>query len=161
TGRSIGRRRTNRHTKIAGQFAPRLIEMLESPAYRALSGSAHKILARIEIELGHHGGTENGSLPVTFENFVKYGMDRHSIAPAIRECVILGFLEITEAGRAGNAEFRSPNKFRLTYRATRAEAPTDDWRKIETMEAAKAFATNARKASPPAKRAPTSFRNKN
>jgi hypothetical protein len=65
TGRTTTRRRRLRHNKIAGQFAPRLIEMLESPAYRVLSGPAHRILSRLEIEHGHHGGHENGRLPVS------------------------------------------------------------------------------------------------
>jgi hypothetical protein len=42
---------------------PRLIEMLRSPAYRALSRAAHQVLARIEIELADHGGMDNGKLP--------------------------------------------------------------------------------------------------
>jgi hypothetical protein len=151
TGRSTGRRRRQPHTKIAGQFAPRLIEMLESYPYRVLSGPAHRILARLEIEHGHHGGCENGNLPVTFQNFVDYGMDRHSIAPAIRECVALGFVEITKHGSAGNREFRAPNLFRLTYVPTKEAAPTNDWRKIETMEGAQVLAVAARKASAPRK----------
>jgi hypothetical protein len=57
----MGRRR---RTQIGGQVAPRLIEMLESPAYRALSLSGHRVLDRIEIEMAHHGGTDNGKLPV-------------------------------------------------------------------------------------------------
>jgi len=32
--------------------------------------------------------------------------------------VALGFVEITEHGRAGNAEHRTPNKFRLTHMPT-------------------------------------------
>src|SRR5262249_26631794 len=35
-----------------------------------------------------------------------YGIDRHAIGPAIRELVALGFVEITEHGRAGNADWR-------------------------------------------------------
>ena len=35
-----------RRNTIGGQFAPRLIEMLRSPAYRALSRAAHQVLAR-------------------------------------------------------------------------------------------------------------------
>jgi hypothetical protein len=34
----------------------------------------------------------------------------------LREVCALGFVEITERGRAGNAEWRRPNLFRLTYR---------------------------------------------
>jgi hypothetical protein len=66
-----------RRNSINGQFAARRIEMLESPAYRVLSRSAHMVLARIEIELGHHGGNDNGRLPVTTENFVEYGSTAH------------------------------------------------------------------------------------
>ena len=129
-----GRRR--KRTQIAGQFAPRLIEMLESPAYRALSLSGHRILARLEIELAHHAGADNGSLPVTYEHFQEYGMDRECIAQAIRETVALGFVEVTEHGKAGNREFRRPNLFRLTYRHTDKAEPTNEWRRIATIRAA-------------------------
>jgi hypothetical protein len=72
---------------IAGAFAWRLIEMLESPAHRTLSLSARKILDRLEIELYRHGGKpeENGRLPCTFDHFVEFGIHRHAIGPAIRE----------------------------------------------------------------------------
>ena len=62
-----------------------------------------------------------GRLPVTYEDFERYGIDRHSIAPAIREAVALGFLEVTERGRAGNAEWRRPNYFRLTYKPAKGQ----------------------------------------
>jgi hypothetical protein len=137
-----GRRR---RTKIDEQFAVRTIPMLESPAYRALSLSAHRVLSRIEIEHAHHGGAENGKLPVTYDDFEKYGVHRHSIGAAIRECVALGFLKITEQGHAGNAEFRTPNKFRLTY-IYAGPQPTNEWQKIETEERAQAFARAARKS---------------
>jgi hypothetical protein len=136
-----------RRNKLMEQFAPRPISMLESPAYRVLSHSAHRVLARIEIEHAHHGGKENGRLRVTFEDFCKYGIDRHSIAAAIRECRDLGFIEVTETGRAGNAEFRRPNVFRLTYIFTPDANPTNEWREIKTTEAAKAIAIAARRAT--------------
>ena len=80
---------------ISGQFAPRLIEMLRSPAFRALSLSARRILDRIEIELASHGGRDNGKLPVTYANFVEFGVHRLAIAPGIREAGALGLLEVT------------------------------------------------------------------
>ena len=92
-----------RRNSINGQFAARLIEMLESPAYRVLSRSGHMVIARIEIELASHGGNDNGRLPVTTDNFVEYGMHRTSVAPAIREAEALGFIRITERGHGGNA----------------------------------------------------------
>jgi len=121
--------------------------MLRSPAYRALSLSGHKILSRIEIELADHGGDkgrENGNLIITYSNFEAYGMDRHAIGPAISEVVALGFVEVTEAGCAGNENFRRPNRFRLTYRHTNGQNPTDEWEAVQTIEAAEAIASQAR-----------------
>jgi hypothetical protein len=113
------------------------------PAYCVLSLSGRHVLDRIEIEMADHGGTDNGKLPVTYDDFERYGIHRHAIGPAIREVVALGFVEITEAGRAGNSEWRKPNLFRLTYRQTKYE-PTNDWDKIKSPEEAEAFAQSAR-----------------
>ncbi len=150
TGRTTPKRilssKARKQKKIEGPFAPRLIEMLESPAWNVLSLSARRVLDRIEIEFAHHGGQDNGALPVTFCQFAMYGIDRHAIAPAIRELVALGFIDYIQ-GRAGNSEFRMPNKFRLTYRHTEYDGPTQEWRKIETVEQAAEMARNARAAS--------------
>src|SRR5947209_8136024 len=108
--------------------------MLESAAFRVLSLSARRVLDRIEIELARHGGMDNGRLPVTYDDFVDYGMDRHAISPAIRELVALGFVEVTDEGRAGNAEWRTPNRFRLTYKATKHADATHEWKRIYTKE---------------------------
>lgn len=142
----ISRRRRGK-TKISGQFAPRVIDMLRSAAFRTLSLSEHRILARLEIELADHGGTDNGSLPATFDDFEAYGIHRHSIAPALRALEALGFIEITEKGRAGNGEYRRPNLFRLTYRSSEKEGSTDEWKRFETLEQAEACAEAARKNS--------------
>jgi hypothetical protein len=133
--------------RISGQWSPRLIEMLESPAYRALSLSAHRAMARIEIELASHGGNDNGRLTVTFEDFIAYGIHHNAIAPAIRELEALGFIHVTERGRGGNSEHRQPNKFFLTFahsRESRQIPPTHDWRKIKTLEEAMGIARAAR-----------------
>jgi DNA-binding transcriptional MocR family regulator len=143
-------RHRRRRTQFSGTFAGRLIEMLECPAYRILSVSAHRALARIEIEFAHHGGNENGRLPVTFDHFQEYGMDRHTIAPALRELAALGFIEVTERGCAGNAGFRRPNLYRLTYKACDGVLSdgTHEWRRIKTIEEAREVATAARKMLP-------------
>jgi hypothetical protein len=139
--------RTRKRNQIAERFAWVSIEALQSPAYRALSLSAHRILARIQIEHSSHGGKENGRLPVTFQDFEDYGIHRHAIAPAIRELEALGFIRITQIGRAGNGEFRIPNKFALTHLPTDDNpSPTNDWRRIKTIEEAMAIADAARRA---------------
>jgi hypothetical protein len=91
---------------------------------------------RLEIELAHHGGNDNGKLPLTYDDIERYGVHRQAIAPALRELAALGFIEITERGRAGNGEFRRPHQFRLTYRNLARANPTNEWRKIETAEQA-------------------------
>ena len=136
-----------KRNSISGQWSPRLIEMLESPAYRVLSRAAHLVISRIEIELGHHGGNDNGQLPVTVEQFVQYGVHPMSVAPATREAEALGFIRVTERGRGGNAEHRSPNKFLLTFahgRDSKQRPPTHDWRRIKTEEQAEQVSTIAR-----------------
>src|SRR5262245_22629240 len=147
-GRSIGELKTNKRLKIASQFVPHTIEMLESPAWRTLSLSGRRILDRLEIEHGHHGAVQNGRLPVTFDDFVKFGIERHCIAPGIREVEALGFAEITQRGGAGNAHLRQPNMFRLTYlhKYQTGENATNEWRRIQTIEEAEMLARNARRA---------------
>jgi hypothetical protein len=100
--------RTRKRNQIAERFAWLSIEALQSPAYRALSLSAHRALARIQIEHSNHGGKENGRLPVTFQDFEDYGIHRHAIAPAIRELESLGFIRIIKSAAPGMANFASP-----------------------------------------------------
>jgi hypothetical protein len=132
-------------SKIKGQFAPHTIEMLLSPAFRVLSLTGHRILARLEIELARHGGKDNGRLPVTFADFEEYGIERHAIGPGVREVCALGLVENTRPGHSGNGEFRSPNLFRLTYLRAYGKDPTHDWRQIETAEEAERIAREARR----------------
>jgi hypothetical protein len=122
-------------------------EMKASPAFRALSLSARRILDRTEIELCGKNGKQNGKLTVTHNNFKEYGMDHNSIGPAIREAVALGFIEITQRGRAGNADQRISNQFRLTYLPTDDSDQTDEWHHIDS-EQAKAIARKARREKP-------------
>jgi hypothetical protein len=141
--------KTVRRNKIDGPFAWKYIEALISPAYRVMSLSAHRVVDRIEIEHHHHGGKENGRLPVTHQNFIDYGIHHHAVAPAIREAEALGFIRVTEIGRGGSAEYRRPNKFALTHLATKDNPmPTNDWRRIKTVEEAEAIAKAARNAPP-------------
>jgi hypothetical protein len=128
-------------------FAWRSIEMLESPAYRALSLSARKVLDRLEIEFERHerNPLKNGCLPCTYEDFVAFGISRCMIRPAINEAVALGFIRETRKGSAGNADQREPTLFLLTYRhAGSAGRLENGWRRIKTLEQAEAIATPAR-----------------
>lgn len=130
--------------------------MIRSPAFNVLSLAARKVLDRLEIEIANHGGNDNGQLVCTFSDFVSFGIDRHAIALAIRELCALGFVEVKRGG-AGNREYRTPNTYRLTYRDTEHGWPTDEWKKVEDIDTARALARSARAVAPAkqqAKRAP-------
>jgi hypothetical protein len=132
---------------ITMPFALRPVAMLETAAYRVLSRSAHMVLARVEIESYRHGGTENGRLKITYDSFVDYGIDRHSIGPAIRELVALGFLKVHKQRLDA---YRAVNVFKLTYRHAKGEYGdgTHEWLhlRIATVEQAKEIARRARAA---------------
>jgi hypothetical protein len=125
----------------SGPFVMHTREMFMSPAWRVLSLSARRLLDRIEIEMMSHGGPRsNGRLPVTHSDFIKYGVRRNSIAAALREVVVLGFLEITVQGRGGNAAYRKASQFRLTYHQFKEDRdgevlyePTNEWRRFDTV----------------------------
>jgi hypothetical protein len=132
---------------ISGQWMARPISLIESPAYRALSLSAHRALSRIEIELAHHGGNDNGKLPVTFDDFERYGVRRKSIGLALDELEALGLIKVTERGRmAKAAEYRRPNKFLLTTRPELDGVGTNGcgWLRIKTDDDAGAAVARAR-----------------
>jgi hypothetical protein len=118
--------------------------MRESPAWNALPENARRVLDRLELEHMRHGGSENGSLVCRYDDFELADIRRQSIALAIRQCVALGFIKITQQGRPGISDYRSPSKYRLTYVENRlgpnkkgAFLKTDDWKRIKTDEMAK------------------------
>lgn len=127
--------------KSSDPFVMHPVAMLRSPAFQVLSRAGHKVLACIEIEHCAHGGKDNGRLPVTHEDFRRFGIDHDSICPAIREVVALGFIEITQRGVAGNGEHRKPNLFRATYLS---KPPTNEWAAIDSVAEAKQIAAAAR-----------------
>ena len=150
--------RPKRRNSIEGVWVGHRIEMLRSPSWRVLSLSTRRVLDRLEIEHADHGGAENGRLVVTFNQFVEFGIDRHAIAPAIRELEALKLVEVTERGTGGNSEHRRPSRYRLTYLNVRyRDQPTDDWKRVATIEQAEALAKTARASPsrPPKKQKPS------
>ena len=146
--------RTRRRNPIGEQFAYRQIALLESPAYRVLSRAAHLALSRLEVELAHHGGRDNGSLHCTYDDFVRYGLHRHSVSAALRELDALGFIEVTRRGCGLNGDHRQASFYRLTFKpAEGAVEPTHEWKRIATLAAAEALAQQARADADPRARA--------
>ena len=134
TGRSTDQRKLHKIGKIDGSFIPLTWDMLESPAWKALTHVDRRILDRLGIEHLAHGGNENGNLKCTYSDFESYGVRRASIAGSIRRLEQLGFLEVVERGRITRAEFKFPAKYRLTYVMGNIPA-THEWREISQSQA--------------------------
>ena len=133
-----------RRTQIGEEFIPYTLEMIVSPAYRALSLQGRKVLRRLEIEHCSHGGAENGRLPCTYNDFVKYGCWREGISAALNEVVALGFVRIMSIGKRPFGDIPGrPSTYRLTYLHTHDGPATHEWRKIDSDEMARAAVKKA------------------
>ncbi|WP_157861942.1 hypothetical protein [Methylobacterium sp. Leaf361] len=123
-------------------------EMMESPAWRAMSLNARLVVDRITVEHMAHAGTQNGALPVTFDDFERFGIRRGSIAAAIQEAAAIGFVDIAEQGTRGWGAFKGrATRFRLAWLPTAAGDPeTTRWRRFTNLKEAQRIASQARQS---------------
>jgi len=144
--------RATRKGAIVGAFVAHPLEIRLSHAWKALPDDARRVLFRLEVEHMLHGGACNGALACTYADFHADGLRRSSISLAIRQCVALGFLQVTQAGRRSISDFRRPSLYRITYLNGRGASPdpTHDWRHFGTAEDAAAALAKA-KTPPPMK----------
>ena len=126
-----------RRNQINEQFSARLISMLESPAYRALSRASRLVISRIEVELARHGGNDNGRLPARPTSSSSSGCTVVRSPPPYGKPRRLDLSASPNAGVVGTRNTEAPNKFFLTFaygRTSRQEPPTHDWRRIESLK---------------------------
>ena len=145
TGRSTGKIKPTKESKIDYQFAPFPFEMLASPAWLALSPNGRRVVDRLVVEHGRHGGKENGKLPCTYNDFMVAGVRDGSVSDAIREAVALGFVKVTERGRAGNGEFRRAAQYEVAFLNKQGRKPSNEWAAIQTREEAARISAEARR----------------
>lgn len=135
-------------------------EMMESPAWRAMSENARRLLDRIMLEHMAHAGTENGALTVTYDDFVATGIRRNSIAPTIAECVVLGWITHHRGARAHGEGRGHAQRFGLSWLPTAdGEPAVQGWRRwtdeADAGAAAKAARSTGVDARQRSKRAPS------
>src|SRR6516162_8822039 len=123
---------SNKKETSTGPFVMHRREMYESDAYKSLGKVEMKILARLEIELMRHRGTNNGRIICTYDDFAEYRIRRRSISRGLRNLCRVGLLVVTQRGRRD--ALRNPHHYRLPYLVSRDEAgniipPTDEWKK--------------------------------
>lgn len=114
------------------------IEMLESPAWAAMTLNARRILDRLCIENRAHAGTANGSLCVTYDEFMTFGIpSRNAVAAALRVAVALGFVDVTFRGRRSYGGSRLASCYALTWLdQAGAGQRTNRWKRIATKQEA-------------------------
>lgn len=127
--RPVGKRRKHHGPPTTEAWAWITRELINSPAYRALSGNGLKIISRLLEEHMAHGGEANGELIVTHKQFAAYGMRLASVADAVREAEYMGFITVDRgiAYKGGH----EPNLYRLTWIGDFQDAPpTNNWKGI-------------------------------
>ncbi|MDT2022811.1 hypothetical protein [Methylocella sp. CPCC 101449] len=147
TGRSTGKPADKRDRKLnsppkGSKWTWFTVEMMVSPAWRELSINGHRVLQRICIEHAEHGGKANGTLPVTYRDFIEHGVTGKHLHHAIVEVEALGFaVRVSRGHRAYGAESGVPSLYRLTFVGVSTETDrwpaTNDWRRIKDASAAK------------------------
>ena len=146
----------SKHSKpnsIVGQFTAYPVEMLESPAWRALTPSAKRCIERIAIELAHHGGRDNGELPVTYRNFRAFGVYMDGIRLALAEAVALGFIEMTPGHASLSPDYGRAARFRILFLNCIGPLPDHTrWKRFKTLDEAKLTGKLARASAMPKKR---------
>ncbi len=134
-------------------------EMLESPAWRALTGNALKVVLRIALEHLKHGGVENGLLPVTYKDFGKCGVRRNGTREAIMIASHLGWIDKTSTGEVPwRGDIRKPSTFALTWLPQHNGAPASNrWTRIKSDADAKAAIKAAKAELAQVRRLPAFF----
>jgi hypothetical protein len=96
------------------------------------------------IEHMSHAGTDNGRLPVTYDDFEAYGIRRSSIGQAITIAIKLGWIDLVVPGVRGSGIARRPHQFGLTW-LPRADftSATNRWKGV-TQEMADAVLADFR-----------------
>jgi hypothetical protein len=101
-------------------------ELLSSNAWQTLSINERRIIDRLLIENMNHAGTMNGQLRVSHRQFIKCGVTKNKVAPAIRGLVARGLVRITPTESGG--DIRGYYQYRLTFLPANSKEPTNEWR---------------------------------
>jgi hypothetical protein len=88
------------------------------------------------IEHMRHAGTQNGELPVTYDNFQRYGIRRSSISLAMTIAIKLGWIDLGVRGVRGHGIARRPHLFGLTWLPRADHTPASNrWKRITEEKA--------------------------
>lgn len=139
--------RRSKKMRVAEPFALMPLSLFQSPAFKALSWDARRVLDRLMVEHLSHGGFTHAGLVCTYGDFEAEGIRRKSIAGALRELVAMRLVEVVKQGKPSIATRRQPSEYRLTFLQGRnsqgTTMPTEEWRQIETAAQAEQLLAEA------------------
>lgn len=105
------------------QYVPLSYNMVRSPAWRNLSGSAIKVW--LEIRCRYHGGN-NGKLSLSLDEAARLlGIGKATVARAFTELEAKGFLTLT---RKGQWYGRQASEYAITDRSLNGHPATKAWK---------------------------------
>jgi hypothetical protein len=107
-------------------------ELLSSNAWQTLSINERRVIDRLLIEHMNHAGTMNGQLRVSHRQFIKCGVTKNKVAPAIRGLVARGLVRITPTESGG--DIRGYYQYRLTFLPANYKEPTNEWRSFRAPD---------------------------
>jgi len=133
---ATGRNETEQYLKLS-------YEMMRSPAWRSLSGSAVKVW--IELRCRFYG-PNNGKLSLSFDEAARLlGMGKATVQRAFTELQDKGFVEVV---RPGQWYGRLATEYAVTDRSVQGHLPTNAW-KHWRGEKKRSFGSNADHILPP------------
>jgi hypothetical protein len=118
-------------------------DLLNSPAWLAMSYQCRKLVDSIMAEHADQGGLENGNLIAPYSMLQARGMRRGNILNAIVEAEALGIVDSARGVRSYGSR-RAPSRYRLTWLGTPdGLTATNEWKSIKTNDEAKTRVRNA------------------
>lgn len=102
------------------QFVLLPIDLLCSPAWRALGINEHRTLDAMILDHLRQGGRHNGQIKATYDQLVHRGVHRESIPQAIRNLESGGIIDVHRV-------HRSPSTYTLTWLRANGTAATNRW----------------------------------
>lgn len=116
---------------VEAEASWREIEMVSSPAFRALNKCAHQALARIEIAIA------DGRPRLGHDDFIGFGITRGVVTYAIRELEALGLVDVLrDPPHASQFSMSRRCRAITTFRASRRDQGTrTEFRNLSKAEA--------------------------
>jgi hypothetical protein len=127
----------------AGFWIPLPMDLLNSPAWLAMSPQCRKFIDALMAEFCAHRGMQNGNLKATYDQLQTRGVRRETALDVIIEAHALGIAMATRGQRSFGSR-KAPSAYRLTWCGTPdGLMATHEWKAIKTTEEAETRVRNA------------------